>query len=357
MTMPGLSRLSAKMRRLWRRTPPVGLILLYHRVATPATDPQLLSVTPERFAAQMAYLSAHFEVVSLHELVGRLPKAGTASRLIAVTFDDGYADNLSQAKPILEAYKVPATVFVATAALATGSGFWWDEVEALLLHPSQLPSSLKLEIEGRIFEWDIGGSEKYTNEDFASHCAWNVLDADDPTRRHHLYRALCRLLKPLTEETRQRALAELRAWAGLTHDRRPPTQMLTRENLCRLAEGPWVELGAHTVSHQVLADLPLATQRDEIASSKHCLEAIARRPIKTFAYPYGTRADYSPDTARLVREEGFALACSNFPEAVTTSADVYQLPRFVVRDWGEARFARTLAAWWDGGDGDQNDDP
>jgi peptidoglycan/xylan/chitin deacetylase (PgdA/CDA1 family) len=357
MMMPGLLRFSAKMRTLWRRTPPVGLILLYHRVATPATDPQLLSVTPERFAAQMAYLASHFEVVSLHELVGRLPKAGTGSRLAAVTFDDGYADNLSHAKPILEACKVPATVFVATAALATGSGFWWDEMEQLLLHPSWLPSSLKLEIDGRIFEWDIGGNEKYTNEDFASHRAWNVLHPDDPTQRHLLYRALCRLLKPLTEETRQRALSELRAWAGLTPDRRPPSQMLTQENLCRLAEGPWVELGAHTVSHQVLGDLPLATQRDEIASSKQCLEAIAGRPIKTFAYPYGTRADYSQDTASLVREEGFSLACSNYPEAVTGTADVYQLPRFVVRDWEEARFARTLAAWWNGSDGDQNDDP
>jgi peptidoglycan/xylan/chitin deacetylase (PgdA/CDA1 family) len=303
----------------------------------------------------MAYLSSHFDVVSLPELVSRLPEAGAGSRLAAVTFDDGYADNLSHAKPILEAGKVPATVFVATAALAAGSAFWWDEVEQLLLHPSWLPSSLKLEIDGRIFEWDIGDDAKYTNEDFASHRTWNVLHADDPTRRHHLYRALCRLLKPLTQETRQRALSDLRAWAGLTLDRRPPSPMLTRENLCRLAEGPWVELGAHTRSHQVLADLPLAAQRNEIVSSKECLEAIAGRPITTFAYPYGTRADYSQDTAKLVREAGFALACSNYPEAVTRTADVYQLPRFVVRNWTAERFARTLAAWWDGSVEEQGD--
>jgi len=352
MNMPGLSRISAQMRRLWPRTRPVGLILLYHRVAAPATDPQLLSVTPERFADQMAHLSRHFEVVSLHELVSRMPKAGTGSRLVAVTFDDGYADNLSHAKPILDSCKVPATVFIATAALATGSAFWWDELEQLFLHPSSLPSSLKLEIEGRVFEWDLGRDAEYTSADFAPHRTWNVLRCDDPTARHRLYRALCRLFKPLTEETRQRALCDLRVWASLS-DRGPSPRMLTREDVRRLAEAPGVEVGAHTASHQVLANLPLTTQRKEIASSKACLEAIMGRPVRTFAYPYGTRADYTKDTAVLVNEEGFALACSNYPETVTGTSDVYQLPRFVVRDWTEARFASMLAAWWDGREGDE----
>jgi peptidoglycan/xylan/chitin deacetylase (PgdA/CDA1 family) len=348
MKMPGLSTISAKFRRLRPRTAPVGLILLYHRVAAPATDPQLLSVTPERFSSHMAYLSRHFEIVSLHELVRRMPNAGTGSRLAAVTFDDGYADNLSQAKPILESCHVPATVFVATAALVTGSPFWWDELERLLLHPSRLPSSLKLEIDGRAFEWDLGEDGEYTSQGFASHKTWNVLCGDDPTRRHGLYRVLCRRFKPLTEATRHRALGHLRAWAGLSHDQSPPPPMLTREGVRSLAMGRWVEVGAHTASHQALAGLSLADQRAELASSKHCLEAIVGRPVTTFAYPYGTKADYTSETAVLVKKEGFTLACSNYPEAVARTSDVFQLPRFVVRDWTEARFASTLAAWWDG---------
>jgi len=356
MKMPGLSRISAKLQRLLPRRRPVGLVLLYHRIAAPATDPQLLAVTPERFADQMGYLSSRFEMVSLHELVNRMPKTRGGSRMIAVTFDDGYADNLSHAKPILESCRVPATVFVATGALATGSAFWWDELEQLLLHPSRLPSSLKLAIDGQVFEWEAGGDVEYTNEDFGSHRKWNVLRGDDPTRRHGLYRALCRRLKPVTEETRQRALRDLRAWAGLTHDKRPRSQMLTNEDLRRLAEGPWVEVGAHTASHQVLANLPLVEQREEIASSKQCLEAIVSRPVRTFAYPYGTRADYSQDTAMLVREQGFALACSNYPEAVSRTSDVYQLPRFVVRNWAEERFASMLDAWWDSREGDESCD-
>src|SRR5512134_3796914 len=175
MKMPGLSRISATLQKLRPRARPIGLILLYHRVAAPLTDPQLLSVTPERFAAHTAYLSRHFELVSLHELVGRRANTGVGSRLVAVTFDDGYADNLSHAKPILESCKVPATVFVSTATLETGSALWWDELEHLLLRPSSLPHSLSVDIDGQRFEWKLGDDAEYTDVNFGTHKKWNVL--------------------------------------------------------------------------------------------------------------------------------------------------------------------------------------
>ena len=356
MKMPGLSRISVTLQKLRPRARPIGLILLYHRVAAPLTDPQLLSVTPERFAAHMAYLSRHFELVSLHELVGRRVNTGVGSRLVAVTFDDGYADNLSHAKPILESCKVPATVFVSTATLETGSALWWDELEHLLLRPSSLPHSLSVDIDGQRFEWKLGDDAVYTDEKFGTHKKWNVLRREDPTQRHRLYRTLCRLLRPMTEDARQRTLSTLRAWAGQTPDRDCEARMLTGDDVRRLASGRWVEVGAHTVTHPVLGGLTSDVQRREIGTSKQCLEAIIGRPVNTFAYPYGTKADYTNATATFVQEEGFALACSNYPEAVTRTSDVYQLPRFVVRDWSEERFAGTLAAWWDGRGGNEDGD-
>jgi peptidoglycan/xylan/chitin deacetylase (PgdA/CDA1 family) len=354
MNFPGLSRITAAVRTLRPRARPMGLILLYHRVAEPPTDPQLLSVTPGRFARHMAYLSSHFEVVGLNELVNRMPKAGTGSRLVAVTFDDGYADNLSHAKPILESYKVPATVFVSTAALETGTAFWWDDLEHLLLHPSSLPSSLTLDIDGQRVEWELGDDAEYTQAKFEAHKKWNVLEREDPTQRHRLYRLLCRLLRPTVEETRKRTLSTLRIWAGRSQDRCCEVRMLRGADLRHLADGPWVKIGAHTVSHPVLGNLTLDAQRREIRSSKQCLEAMVGRSVEAFAYPYGTKADYTNATAALVEEQGFSLACSNYPEAVTRTSDVYQLPRFVVRDWTEERFAGTVASWWDGHGGDDS---
>jgi peptidoglycan/xylan/chitin deacetylase (PgdA/CDA1 family) len=356
MHVPGLARMRATLRRFLPRPRPAGLILLYHRVAAPATDPQLLSVSPRRFAEHMAHLTRHFDVVGLHELAGRRTKASNGTRMVAVTFDDGYADNLSEAKPILESRNVPATVFVSTAALESGSEMWWDELERLLLHPSSLPTMLVLDVDGQRLEWDLGGDASYTLDDFSSHRTWNVLRRDDPTQRHRLYRSICRLLKPMTAEARERTLFTLRASAAAGRDGGSRARMLTQDDLRCLASGSLVDIGAHTVSHPVLAGLPLPGQRREISASKQTLEAVIGKPVSTFAYPYGTRADYTRQTASLVKEEGFALACANYPETVTAPSDAYQLPRFVVRNWTGDEFAARLAAWWEGREEEESGD-
>jgi peptidoglycan/xylan/chitin deacetylase (PgdA/CDA1 family) len=349
MSIVGLAKFRAAVRKYWPRARPLALILLYHRIAEPATDPQLLSVARERFSQQMAHLARHYEVVSLQELVSRLRRnAAAGSRLAAVTFDDGYADNLSNAKPILESCKVPATVFVSTGFLENRSECWWDELEDLLLYPSSLPGCLELEIEGRRFEWTLGDEAAYRDRDFAAHKDWTVLRPDDPTSRHRIYRELCRLLRPLDEGSRQRSLRALRAWAGGQSERPCFHQMLTADGIGRLAAGPFVEVGAHTQSHPVLARLSVADQREEIGSSKKCLEGILGRSVRSFAYPYGAKSDYTEFTTALVKEEGFALACSNYPQPVAAGADVYQLPRFVVRNWTQERFIRVLESWWNG---------
>ena len=174
---------------------------------------------------------------------------------------------------------------------------------------------------------------------------------DDPTARHRLYRALCRLFKPLTEETRQRALCDLRVWASLS-DRGPSPRMLTREDVRRSAEAP----GRGRRSHGVAPGLGEPSAHHS-AQGNRLQQGMPRSDHgsagQNVCHPYGTRADYTKDTAVLVNEEGFALACSNYPETVTGTSDVHQLPRFVVRDWTEARFASMLAAWWDGREGDE----
>ena len=98
---------------VWYRINPGARILMYHRVADLLEYDQL-TVSTQQFEAQMAWLVANRNVKPLGELLERV-REGTAGRnLVAVTFDDGYLDNLENALPILEKYQVPATIYVTS---------------------------------------------------------------------------------------------------------------------------------------------------------------------------------------------------------------------------------------------------
>jgi peptidoglycan/xylan/chitin deacetylase (PgdA/CDA1 family) len=120
---------------------------------------------------------------------------------------------------------------------------------------------------------------------------------------------------------------------------------MSAEEVVRLAEGDLVEVGAHTVTHPVLAALPPTAQRDEIQGSKVELEQILNRPVASFAYPHGA---YTDETRALVRDAKYVYACSSDTDAVWQGADCFRLPRVVVRDWDGDTFARWLRGWFGG---------
>jgi peptidoglycan/xylan/chitin deacetylase (PgdA/CDA1 family) len=115
--------------------------------------------------------------------------------------------------------------------------------------------------------------------------------------------------------------------------------------MIRLADGGLIEIGSHTLSHPVLAALPVAAQIDEISGSKARLEQLLGHPVTSFAYPFGGRSHYTDQTVAAVREAGFEWACSNFAGMVWPSTDRWQLPRLLVRDWDGDQFARNLEGW------------
>jgi len=320
-----------------------AVILLYHRVVELPSDAQLLCVSPKHFAEHLEHLGRHCRVMSLRELVRTLSEAKLPKRAVVVTFDDGYADNLRDAKPLLERYNIPATVFVTTGYL--GREFWWDELDRLLLQPGTLPESLHLTINGRVYHRDLGEAAHYSEEDFERHRRWNVLQKGNPSPRQDLYRSLCEVLRPLPEGSRRKALDELLTWARGQPVPRRTHVVLSPDEVVRLAQGGLVEVGAHTVTHSVLSTLQAAGQRDEILGSKARLQEILGQPVTSFSYPYGARSDYTTETVAIVREGGFTCACSAFAAVVWQGSDPFRLPRFVVRDWDGDEFGRRLSVW------------
>jgi peptidoglycan/xylan/chitin deacetylase (PgdA/CDA1 family) len=327
------------------RLAPPAIILMYHRVTDLGNDPHLLAVTLKHFAEHLDVIRAYGVPMRLQDLVRSLQQGKVPARAVAITFDDGYADNLHHAKPLLARHNLPATVFVTAGQVGQGREFWWDELDRLLLQPGTLPPVLQLGLNGRVREWRLEEASTYTEAEYQHDRRWHVECLGEPGPRQRVFRALFELLYSLPPAQRRTILAELTAWAEVPAIARPSHQILTSEEVLRLAEGNLVEIGAHTMTHPVLPALPLPEQRQEIQESKARLEALVGHEVVSFAYPHGSIA---PETAASVCEAGFVSACSSHPDAVFRRTDRFQLPRLGVRDWNGDTFARWFR-WWLGG--------
>lgn len=337
------SRVRGIVRRAVSRAGPSALVLTYHRVASLVSDPQLLAVTPESFAAQISMLSERFRVTSLAQLVSELASRSLEHNTVAITFDDGYADNLTHALPVLESHGTHATVFVSSGHLTQAREFWWDELERMILIPRLVPSEIVVEVEGARFAMTPGESP---GDDGDTHVTdqWNVLQPDT-SWRHTAYRELCGLLRPLRAADREEALAQLRSCFGLDPLVRPSHRSLMPSEVATLDTSTCVEVGSHSVHHEVLALRNRSEQRQSIIGDRDVLGDLCGRKIRSFAYPYGERSDYTGQTVRIVRDAGFEAACVNHPGLVKPWTDVLRIPRYVVRDWTAAELLQRMEEW------------
>lgn len=326
MRIRGLGRLRAVAGKIQNRISPGSVILLYHRIAELPVDPLMLSVTPAHFEEHLQVLSGLTKPLSLRHLVRSLKSKEVTPQGTVVTFDDGAADNLHNAKPLLERYNIPATVFVATEYSKGEREFWWDELERLVLVPRKLPKKLSLTFNGKTLDWDL----------------------QPVTSRQELYQHLGDTLRVMPATQRFDIISKLQKWSGEGTSPRQTHRALSHKEIRQLADGGLVEIGAHTVTHPVLSAIPLLQQEQEIRQSKVQLEEIVGQPIESFAYPYGTKDDYTPQTVKLVKQASFTCACSNFKGVVQRRASLFELPRFVVRDWDGDQFERQLRGWFRG---------
>jgi peptidoglycan/xylan/chitin deacetylase (PgdA/CDA1 family) len=312
-----------------------------------ASDPQLLCVSPRNFSQQLEVIRAVLCPTPLRDLVWGTQEGTNRSQAVAITFDDGYADNLHYAKPLLEKADVPATVYVSTGNAGTDREFWWDELERLLLQPGLLPEALTLKVNGNERRWELGDAADYPHAAYLANRGWNVLDPKDPTARQATYRALCAWLRPLPPNAQADVLEQLTDQASAEKEGRPSHRQLTPDEVASLGAGGFVEVGAHTVSHPILSSLPPERQWAEVQGAKVQLENWLGRPVESFAYPYGSRSDYDAQSIKAVRTAGFRHACSNFPGPVETGTDPFEIPRYIARNWDGDEFERRLRVWSD----------
>ena len=345
MRIRGATRAQAWAERLAAPFRKQAAILTYHRVFDASFDPQELCVSRQHFGEHLEILRSRYRVVPLAKLADAARTASVGRRSVAITFDDGYADTLTFARPALETHHAPATVFAVSGTLQSGSQSWWDRLERVLLRPGTLPETVFVKVGVETLSFTFGRWARLGDDEFERLSTWVTSSPEDPTPRHTAYRALWQLLRTLPHAAREDLLRSLESQARGLAPLPEGTRSLSTAELRELASSPFVEVGAHTVRHEVLATLPPDRQRQEIEGSRSALATVMGQPVRAFSYPYGARTDYTPDTVRLVREAGFACACANFHGLVRRGADTFQLPRVVVRDWDGRGFARRLRIW------------
>lgn len=282
------------------------LVLIYHRVTSLSFDPQQLAVSPGNFLDQMSFLRDNFPVLRFEEDWSDITEPS-----VVITFDDGYADNVTEALPVLEEVGIPATFFVTTGVLGSNREFWWDELESLLLGNGAYPPHFTLEDGAFVKTWNTTGSHE----------------------RFAFYQELHVMIKKINADRREKWINQLRTWAGAPGKGRFTHRTMTSSELQLLAASKLATIGAHTVSHTPLSSLSIDEQRIEIIESKNQLEKVIGKEVLVFSYPFGAKRDYHRETVRLCRSSGFIRAASNFPGHVHRWTDPYQIPRNLVRNW------------------------
>lgn len=291
-----------------------GVVLLYHRIdETP--DIHGLGVPAAVFEAQLQWLRAECQIMPLDEML-RTPHEQLPERAAALTFDDGYEDNLRVAAPLLQRYEAPATFCLTSRWLEDRGEYWWDMLERVFLTPSSRPAVLDIDIAGTRTRLATANTE----ERLAAH--WRLHEA----------------LVHASLQERDRVVDRVSAWAGGGAARVRP---MMADEVRQLAALPGVAIGAHTVNHLALPDQGLGASV-ELTDCRVDLGRVTGKPVELFAYPYGA---VDRACATLVRRSWrWGLSCDE--RVLGDSFDAARVPRLDVKAWSRAEFVSRMSRFF-----------
>ena len=305
-----------------RSGPRGAAVLLYHRIATPASDVHGISVSPRDFRAHMAIVRERYRPMPLREMVAAARSGGAPAGAVAVTFDDGYVDNYAIASPVLTELGIPATFFVTSDRLDDVLEYWWDVLERILISPTfEIPATLSIELPD--------GKRTFATR----------TDAE----RTIAHAAIHRSLAAADAGTRDAAVSALVKWSGMLPVLNPDARRMRSHELLAMADRQGHTIGAHSVRHLMLPRQSPDVQREEVAANRRALESLLSRQITEFAYPYGA---YDEAVMETVRAASFEIAVTCDERNVLADTQPYRVPRFEVTpararrfgDWLEERF-------------------
>lgn len=300
--LPLAERWAAQAGRIATGMPiqPKLSILIFHRVL-----PQQDTLFPTEmhaglFERLMKIVARSFKVLPLKQAVRQLAQGELPRRALSITFDDGYANNLTVALPILRRLGLSSTVFVASGFLDGGRMFNDSIIECLRRTTAD-----------RVDLGEFG---------------LEVMPTVSAAERRLVIERLLPIIKYRPPEERERMVRRLCSLCG--NPVLPDDLMMRTEDVRSILRGG-MDVGAHTVSHPILCTLPDDMAEEELVGSKSQLESILDAPVPLFAYPNGRPGkDYDERHVRMARRTGFTASVTTEGGAARAGDDLFQLPRY-----------------------------
>jgi peptidoglycan/xylan/chitin deacetylase (PgdA/CDA1 family) len=299
------------LSRRYRRTN-TALILRYHSVGSADgsapihIDPSLCVPAPA-FAQQMRFIRDHYTPVSLDQLFEAIKEERPFPQgAVAITFDDGYRDNYSQALPILKEYGLPATFYITAGCVEARDILWTSKLRYYFMATRERELHLR-------------------------HPTSQVLDLSSHVARQASYAHTVALIKSVGRQRGgDEVFQEVEAALKVTNLDPLADSMLSWEEIREMGQAGML-IGAHTLTHPNLPGLPPEAAEAEVAGSKALIEERVKVPVDHFAYPNGRGVSHFNDTVKeIVRRAGFLTSVTSISGPICHADDLFTLRRLGV---------------------------
>jgi peptidoglycan/xylan/chitin deacetylase (PgdA/CDA1 family) len=318
--LPLIARMRAALRHDLR-------ILAYHRVLDTADpegfrfDPELISASSDAFRQQLAIVKRRFAPMRFDELIDCLDRGRPVPRrAVLITFDDGYDDNYRYAWPILRDAGLSAMFFVSTGHIDSGRPYAYD----WLVHMLCTTRAASLQAPELGIDWAL---------------------PDDLDSRRELAARLLDAIKALETDAQQALIDRLqREWSLPSDAGHSDCRPMTWAQLREMYAGG-MEIGSHGVNHRMLAKMPRAAMREEVAASKCTIERELGSEARVISYPVGGADAYDDEVVAAVRDAGYRMACSYLAGPEGLGANVrYEMRRIPVERQMDAAWFESMLA-------------
>jgi peptidoglycan/xylan/chitin deacetylase (PgdA/CDA1 family) len=250
---------------------------------------------------QLTVLRRIANVVPLRDALTALEQGRTPGvRAVALTFDDGYRDNLTVAGPILRRLGLPATCFLVPGLLSGRASPWWEKLAWAFARRR----CRRIEWQGRLFTLDDVST---TRQAFSS--VADQLKRADRIERDAAVDEIGELLRPHGEYF---VADQFLGWDGA-------------RQLC-----DFMEIGSHSRYHAILSQESAQAQEADLREAKRELQEGLDRAISVLAYPNGRRSDYNASTVTAAAMAGYTHALTTMPGLNTAATPRYEIRRIVM---------------------------